>query len=146
MMAIAIGPHSSLRVSGIMASTAAAAVSMIGRKRRTADSRIAIHGWWPASMSWRIWSTRITELRMSMPNRAMMPSWATKPIGARKASSAPTTPIMPSGAVSRTIAVLEKLCSCSMSSVTTTRIITGNTAWIAPSLIRLSYQEPPASR
>ena len=41
MMATAIGPQNTLRDSGIIASTAAAAVSTIGRKRRTADSTIA---------------------------------------------------------------------------------------------------------
>jgi hypothetical protein len=40
-MATAIGPQKTLRDSGIIASTAAAAVSTIGRKRRTADSTIA---------------------------------------------------------------------------------------------------------
>ena len=41
MMATAIGPQKTERESGIMASTAAAAVSTIGRRRRTADSTIA---------------------------------------------------------------------------------------------------------
>ena len=50
-------------------STAAAAVSTIGRKRRTVASMIASHGVWPAAMSWSIWSTRITELRMMMPGQ-----------------------------------------------------------------------------
>ena len=41
MIATAIGPQKTLRDSGIIASTAAAAVSTIGRKRRTAASTIA---------------------------------------------------------------------------------------------------------
>src|SRR3990172_5462714 len=72
MIAIAIGPQSSLRVSGIIASTAAAAVSMIGGRRRPADSRIAVHGGWPAALSWRIWSTRITEFCMIMRNSVIL--------------------------------------------------------------------------
>src|SRR5574344_2745227 len=43
MMATAIGPQNTLRDSGIMASTAAAAVKTIGRRRRTADSTMASH-------------------------------------------------------------------------------------------------------
>ena len=41
MIATAIGPQNTERDSGIIASTAAAAVSTIGRSRRTADSTIA---------------------------------------------------------------------------------------------------------
>ena len=41
MMATAIGPKNTLRDSGIIARTAASAVSTIGRKRRTVDSMIA---------------------------------------------------------------------------------------------------------
>ena len=41
MSAVAIGPKKLLRNSGISASTAAAAVSVIGRKRRTVASTIA---------------------------------------------------------------------------------------------------------
>ena len=41
MIATAIGPQNTLRDNGIIASTAAAAVSTIGRKRRTAASTIA---------------------------------------------------------------------------------------------------------
>ena len=42
MIATAIGPQKLLRVSGIIARIAAAAVSMMGRKRRTVDSMIAV--------------------------------------------------------------------------------------------------------
>src|SRR5262245_44675820 len=51
MMATAIGPQKLLRVSGIIARIAAAAVSRIGRKRRTVDSITASHGEWPACRS-----------------------------------------------------------------------------------------------
>ncbi len=109
IIATAIGPKKSLRVSGIIASTAAAAVSTIGRKRRTVAPTIASHGAAPAAMSCSIWSTRITELRMMMPDSAIVPSIATKPNGLPKASSASVTPISPSGAVSTTIAMRAKL-------------------------------------
>ena len=63
MMATAIGPQNTLRERGIMASTAAAAVSAMGRRRPTAASTMA----WLALMPWRrlssIWSMRMTELR-----------------------------------------------------------------------------------
>ena len=44
MIEMAIGPQKTLRVSGIIASTAAAAVSTTGRERRTVASTIACHG------------------------------------------------------------------------------------------------------
>ena len=43
-IAIAIGPQNVLGISGIIAKMAAAAVSMIGRKRSTAESMIAVQG------------------------------------------------------------------------------------------------------
>ena len=51
MMAAAIGPQNTLRESGIIASTAAAAVRMIGRKRRTAASTMAVQVGTPAATS-----------------------------------------------------------------------------------------------
>ena len=128
IIATAIGPKKSLRVSGIIASTAAAAVSTIGRKRRTVAPITASHGAAPAAMSWSIWSTRITELRMMIPDSAIVPSIATNPNGLPKASSASVTPISPSGAVSTTIAVRAKLCSCTISNVSTVTTSRGTPA------------------
>src|SRR5207244_8762344 len=54
MIEIAIGPQKTLCVSGIMASTAAAAVSTTGRERRTVASTMAVHGAMPREMSWSI--------------------------------------------------------------------------------------------
>ena len=48
MMATAIGPQNTERDNGIIASAAAAAVRMIGRQRRTADSTMAVQASWPA--------------------------------------------------------------------------------------------------
>lgn len=48
IIATAIGPKKILRERGIMASTAANAVRMIGRKRRTVASIIASHVGCPA--------------------------------------------------------------------------------------------------
>ncbi len=59
-------------------------------------------------MSCSIWSTRITELRMIMPDSAIVPSMATKPNGTRNSSRNSVTPISPSGAVSNTITVRGK--------------------------------------
>src|SRR5205085_3156196 len=64
MIATAIGPQKTDRDSGIIARTAAAAVSTMGRRRRTADSTIAFHVGTPLALSCSIWSIRITELRM----------------------------------------------------------------------------------
>ena len=145
MMAKAIGPQSTLRASGIIASTAAAAVSTMGRKRRTVASRIACHSGWPAAMSCSIWSTRITELRMIMPASAMTPSSATKPKGWRNTSSANATPMTPSGAVSTTMKVREKLFSCSISMPIITTTSSGMPAAIELSALRFSSKAPPIS-
>ena len=145
MMAKAIGPHSTLRVSGTMARMAAAAVSMIGRKRRTVASRIATQGGSPARMSCSIWSTRITVLRMIMPPRAMVPSMATKPKGWRKTSRASATPMSPKGAVSSTMKVREKLCSWIMRMASTTASIIGMPALIDSCARPDSSSEPPMS-
>ncbi|MNE11046.1 hypothetical protein D3C80_1037870 [compost metagenome] len=51
MIATAIGPKNTLRDNGIMASTAASAVSTIGRKRRTVASMIACQRSTPAAIS-----------------------------------------------------------------------------------------------
>ena len=111
MMVIAIGPQNRLRASGIMPRMAASAVSTTGRARRTVASMMARWRAWPAAMSWSIWSTRMTVLRMIMPASAIMPSSATKPNGRLEMSNAPVAPMMPSGAVANTSASREKLCS-----------------------------------
>ena len=81
MMATAMGPQNTERDSGIIASTAAAAVSTMGRSRRTADSTMASQVGTPRARSCSIWSIRITELRWIMPMSAITPSSATKPNG-----------------------------------------------------------------
>ena len=111
-----------------MASTAASAVSTIGRKRRTVASTTACAGGCPEAMSCSIWSTRITELRMIMPLSAMVPSMATKPNGTLNTSRKATTPISPSGAVISTMTARGKLRSCSISRVITTRRNSGTPA------------------
>ncbi|MNW20841.1 hypothetical protein D3C71_2214290 [compost metagenome] len=51
MIATAIGPKNTLRDNGIIANTAAIAVSTIGRNRRTVASMIACQGFNPAAIS-----------------------------------------------------------------------------------------------
>ena len=63
MIAIAIGPQNRLRVSGIMASIAAAAVRAIGRILCTVAIAIASQIGVPCPRSSSIWSIKITELR-----------------------------------------------------------------------------------
>ena len=65
-----------------------------------------------------------------MPNKAIVPSIATKPNGTRNTSRNRVTPIIPSGAVASTSAVREKLRSCSISRVTTTSTNSGIPALI----------------
>ncbi len=129
MIATAIGPKNTERDSGIIASTAASAVSTIGRKRRTVASMIASHAGLPCAMSCSIWSTRITELRMIMPNSAIVPSIATNPNGTRSNSRNRLTPISPSGAVSHTSSTREKLRNCTISRVVTTSTNSGMPAF-----------------
>ena len=143
--AVAIGPKKLLRSSGISASTAAAAVSVIGRKRRTVAPMMASKRLCPARMSCSIWSTRITELRMMMPNIAMVPSIATKPNGMRNSSNASTTPISPSGAVSTTISTRLKLCSCTISNTSTAITSSGICALIEACALAFSSTAPPIS-
>ena len=82
---------------------------------------------------------------MMMPNIAIVPSIATKPNGCRNSSREATTPINPSGAVSTTIRVREKLRSCSISRVSTTRTISGICALIDACAFALFSTEPPTS-
>ena len=60
IMATAIGPQKMLRDSGIMASTAAAAVNTMGRRRWVAASTIASQVDRPAAWLASIWSIRMT--------------------------------------------------------------------------------------
>jgi len=96
-------------------------------------------------MSCWIWSTRITELRMIMPDSAIVPSIATKPKGRLKARRNAVTPIIPSGAVSTTMMVREKLCNCSISTVSTTSTNSGTPAATELPPLLLSSTAPPSS-
>ena len=117
-------------MSGIIASTAAAAVSMIGRKRRTVASTIASQ----ARRRRDVVVDLVDEdhgVAHDHAGERDRAEHATKPNGTLKTSSAAATPMNPSGAVSSTSSARrEKLCSCSMSAVTITMIITGATTAI----------------
>jgi hypothetical protein len=145
MIAHAIGPQNVERVSGIMARIAAAAVSTMGRKRRTVDSTIASQSARPRSRSASICTTRITELRMIIPKSAITPSIATKPKGMRNVARTSDTPIRPSGAVASTSAIFFMSCSCAMRSSSTTRSIAGTTAAIEACDVALDSAAPPAA-
>ena len=82
---------------------------------------------------------------MIMPDSAIVPSRATKPKGLPKASRKAVTPIMPSGAVSTTMTVREKLFNCSISTVSTVRMKTGMPAPTEELPLALSSTEPPTS-
>ena len=145
MMAIAIGPQNTEKASGTRARMAAAAVSRIGRARRTVASTIAAAGGLPALMSCSIWSTSMTLLRMMIPASAINPSVATKPNGAPLSSSEAGTPIRPSGAVSSTIATRPNDCSCTMSSASVTSTISGMTLLMLAAPFALSSMAPAVS-
>ena len=88
-------------IRGIMPKIAAIAVSMIGRKRSVAELIIASSGFCPSALWISIWSNKIMELRMIIPERAMIPRIAIKPNGVLVIFRANTTPINPRGAVSK---------------------------------------------
>ena len=83
---------------------------------------------------------------MIMPDSAIVPSSATKPKGLPKASRKAATPMRPSGAVSTTMMVREKLFSCSISTVSTVSTKTGMPAPTEPLPLALSSTAPPTSR
>ena len=82
---------------------------------------------------------------MIMPDSAMVPSIATKPNGMPNASRATVTPIRPSGAVITTMSTRWKLCSCSISTVSTTSTNSGRPATIDFPPLALSSTAPPVS-
>ena len=145
MMATAMGPQNTLRDSGIMASTAAAAVSTMGRSRRTAASMMASHAGTPRARSSSIWSIRITELRWIMPMSAITPSSATKPKGRPNTSNAAATPAIPSGPVRNTSIARLKLCSCNISSVKVMNNMMGSPAAMEDEPLALSSTAPATS-
>ena len=103
LKAMANGLQNTDPMRGIMPKIAAIAVSMIGRKRSVAELIIASRGSWPSALWISIWSNKIMELRMIIPERAIIPRIAIKPNGVLVILSANTTPISPNGAVSRAI-------------------------------------------
>ena len=79
-IATAIGPQKELVMRGIIPNIAAAAVSIIGLKRRIADSPIASHGVYPALICCCIWSISMTAFIIIIPAIANTPRMATNPI------------------------------------------------------------------
>ena len=70
---------------------------------------------------------------------------ATKPNGAPVSSSAPVTPISPSGAVSTTISTRRKLCNCTISSASMVSSMSGITALTLAWPLLLSSTAPAVS-
>ena len=141
-MATAIGPQNILETKGIIAKIAAAAVSKIGRKRVIVALMMESHKLSPAARCWSIWSIRITELRIMIPDRANMPSCTTKPIGLPVKKRPMATPMIPSGAVNNVNIILGMFCSCSIKRIIMVIIIAGMGAksnWVA---LMLSSVEP----
>ena len=145
MMAMAMGPQNTEKAKGTRAKMAAAAVSRMGRARRTVASTMASVMVAPSARSWSIWLTRMTEFRMMMPASAMKPSMATKPKGAPVIRRAAVTPIRPSGAVSTTIATRPKDCICTMSSDSMTSSMRGMMAFTLAWPFALSSTAPAVS-
>ena len=103
LKAMASGLQNTDPMRGIMPKIAARAVSMIGRKRSVAELIIASRGFWPSALWISIWSNKIMELRIIIPDRAMIPSMAIKPNGILVIFNANTTQMRTSGAVSKAI-------------------------------------------
>ncbi|MNY48646.1 hypothetical protein D3C86_1839950 [compost metagenome] len=66
---------------------------------------------------------------MIIPDRAMVPSMATKPNGWRNTSRNRVTPINPKGAVRKTMKVREKLRNCTINRNNTTTMNNGTPAF-----------------
>ena len=82
---------------------------------------------------------------MIMPDSAIVPSMATKPNGLPVRSRNSVTPMSPSGAVSTTSTVREKLCNWIISTVSTTRMKSGTPAATDLLPLALSSTAPPTS-
>ena len=143
MMANAIGPQNTVQAMGIMPSTVEIAVSMIGRKRAALASTAAFHTSLPAARSASIWPSRITAFLVIMPSSARMPRMATKPSGRPESSSAPTTPINPSGPTLSTMISRWKPCSWNIRTESMMISITGTTASTEACDLALSSTVPP---
>ena len=141
-MAMAIDPQKRLPASGIIASTAAMAVRRIGRSRLSAACSTASRTPSPACSCCLIWSINMTELRMMMPNSAMIPSMTTKPNGRFVMSSPAVTPIMPSGAVSSVMTAWAMFCSCTMRTTRMSTAMTGTGSRNKAVLVPLSSEAP----
>ena len=79
---------------------------------------------------------------MIIPISAVIPSWATKPIGARSSNNVAAAPIKPSGPVRNTITEREKLCSWSISNKKMMKIHSGICAAIDAPALALSSSAP----
>ena len=87
----------------------------------------------------------MTELRIIIPDKAMVPSIATKPKGLSNNNKAMVTPISPKGAVNITKNTLEKLCSCTIKMVNTAIKNSGKPAATEAPPLADSSTAPPVS-
>ena len=123
--AMASGLQNTDPMSGIIPSMAAIAVSMIGLNRNVAELMMASRADCPSARCISIWSNRMMELRMIMPERAIMPRIAIKPSGVRVIFRASTTPMRPSGAVNNAINIRAILFNWNMRIVIIAKSIIG---------------------
>jgi len=80
-----------------------------------------------------------------MPANAMMPSNATNPIGVPVGNIASTMPISPNGAMNNARSMREKRCNWTISRISITNSVTGNTANTELLPLSDSSTTPPSS-
>ncbi len=115
--AVAIGPKKLLRNKGISARTAAAAVRVIGRKRRTVGADDSLEATVPgADVLLDLVHQDHGVAHDDAEHRDRSEQRHETERLMKKSSNAITTPISPSGAVSTTISTRLKLCSCIINS------------------------------
>ena len=146
MMATAIGPQNTLRDSGIIASTAAAAVRMMGGSAAPplddripgGDAALAV------VLDLVDQDHRVAHDHAHQRDHAQQRHEAEGPVQQQQRAA---TPAMPIGPVRNTSTARLKLCSCSISSVNMMNSITGAPAAMEPlALLLLHGAGPPSMR
>lgn len=129
MIVTAIGPQKAERDSGIMASTAASAVRITGRARRTVASTIAVRRFDLASSFILLdlidQNNGVAHDHAGERDHAEQRDETERRVENREPTAAP---IMPSGAVENTSANREKLCNCIISNSSINNAMIGNKA------------------
>eukprot|EP00659_Diplonema_papillatum_P005107 gene5106-biopygen5033 len=97
----------------------------------------------PWSWFCRIWSVKISVLRIRIPPIPINPNIALNPNGWLNSNNVGTAPISPSGAVANTMNITPNERTWNMITVNVSRIMIGNSAASATLALALSSTGPP---